>query len=99
MTKLIPVAHMANNDAGIPGAIYERIKAQNIKIRGPKKTGTELATSLLICAGTSTGSYSGADLNTPAVRIGADDHQRLPSRYCDELRYRDGRVKTMRGQK
>ena len=36
--------------------------------------------------------YSGAELAEPAVRQGADDHMRLPSRRGDSLYYRDGLV-------
>jgi len=36
--------------------------------------------------------YSGLELAEPAVRQGADDHMRLPSRRGDSLYYRDGLV-------
>ena len=36
--------------------------------------------------------YSGAELAEPAVRQGADDHMRLPSRRGDSLYYRGGLV-------
>lgn len=42
-------------------------------------------------ANTSTGSYSGRELSAPAMRLGADDHMALPSRWCGVRRYRDGR--------
>jgi hypothetical protein len=36
--------------------------------------------------------YDGAELRLSAVRVGADDHMKFPSRSGNELRYRDGRV-------
>ncbi len=36
--------------------------------------------------------YSGLELAEPAVRQGADDHMRLPSRRGDSLYYRGGLV-------
>jgi hypothetical protein len=36
--------------------------------------------------------YSGAELSTPAVRPGADDHLRLPSLRSDGRYFQDGRV-------
>lgn len=41
------------------------------------------------------GSYDGADLaRAPARQISSKE---IPSRWCDELRYRDGRVTDLQG--
>ena len=48
-----------------------------------------VAASPTICAGSMGGHYSGAELSAPATRPGADDHKALPSRYMDQLNYRD----------
>ena len=37
------------------------------------------------------GSYHPAELSEPAVRHGADDHMKYPSRNGNTLQYRDGR--------
>jgi hypothetical protein len=50
----------------------------------------QVAGSMTICAGTTRGYYSGADLSAPATRPGADDHKALPSRYMDQLIYAGG---------
>jgi hypothetical protein len=47
----------------------------------------QVAGSMTVCPGTTTGYYSGADLSAPAIRPGADDHKALPSRYMDRLIY------------
>lgn len=39
--------------------------------------------------------YDGKELKVAAVRLGADDHMRFPSRVGNALRYRDGRVEEM----
>jgi len=36
--------------------------------------------------------YDGKELKVAAVRVGADDHMRFPSRVGNTLRYRDGRI-------
>jgi hypothetical protein len=36
--------------------------------------------------------YDGKELQIAAVRVGADDHMRFPSRVGSQLRYRDGQV-------
>ncbi len=40
---------------------------------------------------TALGTYSGHELSAPAVRMGADDHMTLPSRWFGTRSYRDGR--------
>jgi hypothetical protein len=42
-----------------------------------------------------TGSYDGHELKMAAVRQGADNHMKLPSRVGDSLFYRDGRVEVV----
>ena len=37
------------------------------------------------------GSYHPTELSAPAVRLGADDHMKYPSRKGNTLQYRDGR--------
>ena len=39
------------------------------------------------------GKYESRELTAPAVRIGADDHMKHPSRTNNILRYRDGTTK------
>jgi hypothetical protein len=39
--------------------------------------------------------YDGAELKLSAVRLGADDHMKFPSRNGNELRYRDGTVEEL----
>jgi len=41
------------------------------------------------------GSYDGADILKPSVRVSGDDHFRCPSRRGDMLFYRDGRVEAV----
>jgi len=39
--------------------------------------------------------YDGAELRLSAVRLGADDHMKFPSRNGNELRYRNGQVEEL----
>ena len=38
------------------------------------------------------GSYHPTELSAPAIRPGADDHMKYPSRSGNTLTYRDGRI-------
>lgn len=85
MSSTTPEGH---NTLGIPGSLYLRQKqsAERSANRALNK-----ALPIRITGMSTHGSYSGHELSLPAVRAGADDHMKLPSRYMDELRYRDGR--------
>jgi hypothetical protein len=39
--------------------------------------------------------YEGKELQAAAVRVGADDHMRFPSRVGNRLHYRDGQVEVL----
>jgi len=43
------------------------------------------------------GSYHPHELSAPAVRLGADDHMKHPSRKGSTLQYRDGRKEKING--
>ena len=43
------------------------------------------------------GSYHPHELSAPAVRLGADDHMKYPSRKGSTLQYRDGRKEKING--
>ena len=43
------------------------------------------------------GSYHPHELSAPAVRLGADDHMKYPSRKGNTLQYRDGRKEKING--
>ena len=43
------------------------------------------------------GSYRPHELSAPAVRLGADDHMKHPSRKGSTLQYRDGRKEKING--
>jgi len=51
----------------------------------------ELAVAQLRTHTSMEGSYHPAELSAPAVRSGADDHMKYPSRNGNTLSYRDGR--------
>lgn len=57
-----------------------------------RRAAPRAATTPMICAATTRGSYAGSELSAPAVRPGADDSLKLPSRIGNALHYRDGRV-------
>jgi hypothetical protein len=76
----------APQPALLPALIVERRRMLEARLRAVQADTTPIRTSTRVEDG-----YSCPELSEPAVRLGADDHMRLPSRRGDWLVYRDGR--------
>ena len=76
----------APQPALLPALIVERRRMLEARLRLVQADTTPIRTSTRVEDG-----YKCPELREPAVRLGADDHMRLPSRRGDWLVYRDGR--------
>lgn len=88
MSKKLP-AH--RKPKRLPCAVY--VRTQHLSVAeslAASRYSSALATSLQVCNSNTSGRYLGVDLAAPAIRPGADAHKVLPSRYMDQLIYRDG---------
>ena len=74
----------APQPALLPALIVERRRMLEARLRLAQADTTPIKTSTRV-----DDSYSCPELSEPAVRLGADDHMRLPSRRGDCLHYRD----------
>lgn len=70
----------------VPALVVERRRMFEERLRAVQATPIRTSTR------TEAPHYSGAELAEPAVRAGADDHMKLPSRRGDWLYYRGGVV-------
>lgn len=75
----------APQPALLPALIVERRRMLEARLRLVQADTTPIRTSTRVEDG-----YRCPELSEPAVRLGADDHMRLPSRRGDRLYYRDG---------
>jgi hypothetical protein len=74
----------------LPSAVY--VRTQHLSLAeslAASRHSSALATGLQVCNSNTSGRYLGVDLTSPAIRPGADAHKALPSRYMDQLIYRD----------
>ncbi len=67
----------------VPALVVERRRMYEARLAQVQATPIRTSTR------TNQAHYSGAELAEPAVRRGADDHMKLPSRRGDTLYYRD----------
>ena len=72
----------------VPALVVERQRMFDDRLRAPQAAPVRNSTR-------TTQPYSGAELAEPAVRAGADDHMRLPSRRGDSLYYRNSVVRSV----
>ena len=70
----------------VPALVVERRRMFEERLRAVQATPIRTSTR------TNQAHYSGLELAAPAVRAGADDHMKLPSRRGDSLYYRGGLV-------
>jgi hypothetical protein len=72
----------------VPALVMERRKMFDDRLRALQAAPVRNSTR-------TTQPYSGVELAEPAVRAGADDHMRLPSRRGDLLYYRNSVVRSV----
>ena len=74
----------------LPALVAERSKMYAARVEALAR-GECAPLPTKITNSTALGTYSGHELSAPAVRMGADDHMALPSRWFGTRSYRDGR--------
>ena len=79
----------AKSTTALPALITERARVYAARDAALAR-GESAPQPAKITNSTTTGTYSGHELSAPAVRLGADDHMALPSRWFGTRRYRNG---------